>query len=297
MTGQPTPVVRLRRGDRTLPRIFVLPDATGGVLSSVLLARTWRSRRPVVGLNAPTDDEGLPRHDRVEDIAAAAVAAIRTVQPHGPYALLGYSFGTMVAWESARVLLADGEQIEQVVLLDPYVGYRTLRPLARVWFLLARRPWQVIVWMARSDRAERLRFLLRVVSVVVPWRRRIPEINERRPDPAMVAHARASVTALAAYRPGPLAAPVTIVNCAQKFPAQCDPMPVLTPLLPPTTVQCVVPGSHADLVSEPVVGIAADLVDAAFGTPVQPEGQGPTSVADATPIAPRGGSVHRRSNR
>ncbi|MEO1337610.1 MAG: thioesterase domain-containing protein, partial [Myxococcota bacterium] len=43
---------------------------------------------------------------------------IRTVQPHGPYLLGGFSGGGITAYEIAQQLLADGEEIALLVMLD-----------------------------------------------------------------------------------------------------------------------------------------------------------------------------------
>lgn len=54
----------------------------------------------------------------VPAIAAGYLAAIRTVQPHGPYHLVGESFGGVVAFEMAHQLRAAGEDVAFVALLD-----------------------------------------------------------------------------------------------------------------------------------------------------------------------------------
>ena len=53
----------------------------------------------------------------VESLAAKYVAAIRKVQPHGPYHLAGASFGGTVAYEVARQLRQRGEDVASLVLL------------------------------------------------------------------------------------------------------------------------------------------------------------------------------------
>ena len=60
-------------------------------------------------------------------MAADYVKAIRTIQPHGPYLLAGWSFGGSVAFEMARMLEQEGENVPLVLMIDapsPYVdGY------------------------------------------------------------------------------------------------------------------------------------------------------------------------------
>ncbi len=60
------------------------------------------------------------RYESLEEVAAAYVAALRQVRPHGPYVLGGYSYGGVVAYEMARQLSESGEKISHLVLLDTY---------------------------------------------------------------------------------------------------------------------------------------------------------------------------------
>jgi|GEM_PF-6131556 len=47
-----------------------------------------------------------------------ALEALDTAVPHGPYRLLGWSTGGLLAWEIARLLKARGDEVELVVLVD-----------------------------------------------------------------------------------------------------------------------------------------------------------------------------------
>ncbi|WP_444980089.1 amino acid adenylation domain-containing protein [Nocardia mexicana] len=74
--------------------------------------------RPILGLQSPvlTEDGALP--ESVRDMAARYVDEIRRVRPHGPYHLLGWSLGGVLAHEIAAVLQADGERVELLAMLD-----------------------------------------------------------------------------------------------------------------------------------------------------------------------------------
>ncbi|WP_345376346.1 non-ribosomal peptide synthetase [Frondihabitans cladoniiphilus] len=56
----------------------------------------------------------------LEAMAQRYVQLMRIVRPHGPYRLVGHSFGGLVAMEVARMLTEAGEVVEQVVILDTY---------------------------------------------------------------------------------------------------------------------------------------------------------------------------------
>jgi acyl-coenzyme A synthetase/AMP-(fatty) acid ligase/thioesterase domain-containing protein/acyl carrier protein len=49
---------------------------------------------------------------------------LRRIQPHGPYTLVGHSLGAHIALETARALQADGEIVDLVVMLDPWLSPR-----------------------------------------------------------------------------------------------------------------------------------------------------------------------------
>ncbi|MFM0672959.1 acetoacetate--CoA ligase, partial [Paraburkholderia sediminicola] len=117
-------VVPMRAG-RGRP-VFMLHSITGSVMECLTLAGTLESERPVYGLQARGLDGDQEPQRRVEEMASVYVEQMRAVQPSGPYALVGYSFGGLVAFEIAQQLVAAGEKIELLCLLDTYVDERYL---------------------------------------------------------------------------------------------------------------------------------------------------------------------------
>ncbi|HBP88786.1 MAG TPA: amino acid adenylation domain-containing protein [Nitrospirales bacterium] len=55
----------------------------------------------------------------VEDIATRYVKEMRTVQPRGPYYLVGYSVGGLIVFEMAQQLRKQGETVGLLTLIDP----------------------------------------------------------------------------------------------------------------------------------------------------------------------------------
>ncbi|KAI0399448.1 hypothetical protein F4802DRAFT_602975 [Xylaria palmicola] len=53
-----------------------------------------------------------------QEIAPVYAAAIKAIQPAGPYLLGGYSAGAVHAYEVARLLLDGGEEVDRLVLVD-----------------------------------------------------------------------------------------------------------------------------------------------------------------------------------
>lgn len=54
----------------------------------------------------------------IQDMAAHYLAEVRKIQSHGPYRLLGYSFGGLIAYELAHQLMAAGEAVSYLGLID-----------------------------------------------------------------------------------------------------------------------------------------------------------------------------------
>jgi len=121
-----SPLVQLQARGHKTPFFFVHP-ATGVVFPYYRLARELGEDRPFYGLQALGLDGLAPVDTRIEDMARHYIAAIRRVQPRGPYHIGGFSFGCLVAHEIAVQLALEGEPPGLVALLDepaPIDGYR-----------------------------------------------------------------------------------------------------------------------------------------------------------------------------
>jgi thioesterase domain-containing protein len=72
---------------------------------------------PVYCLRAPELDEALHLLT-VEQLAKIYLHEIRAVQPRSPYLLCGYSFGGLLAYEIATMLISEGEEVALLALFD-----------------------------------------------------------------------------------------------------------------------------------------------------------------------------------
>lgn len=102
----------------TRPPLFLVHPMGGNVLCYLPLARRLPSDQPLYALQAAGADPGTEPLRTVAALAADYLEAIRTVQPHGPYTVGGWSFGGFVAFEMARQLRAAGERVDRLILLD-----------------------------------------------------------------------------------------------------------------------------------------------------------------------------------
>lgn len=102
------PVVKLQLNGSRTPLWLVHPGV-GEVLVFLGLAK-YMSDRPVFALRARGFD-GEPCFESISEAVEVYHAAIKAHQPKGPYALAGYSYGTMLAFEIAKVLQANGDEV------------------------------------------------------------------------------------------------------------------------------------------------------------------------------------------
>ncbi len=101
-----------------------------GVLIYRALAQRMRDGVPVRAIYLPME----PGRRRVEDLAAEYVAEIRRQQAHGPYRVIGFSLGGVLAFEIAQQLTRANETVEFVGVLDSDAPGRTaLAELKKVW--------------------------------------------------------------------------------------------------------------------------------------------------------------------
>jgi thioesterase domain-containing protein/acyl carrier protein len=94
-----------------LPPLFLVHGVGGGMIWGYAnLSRRLGVDQPVFVLRS-RGLEGRPEPATIEGMAAQYVADLRAFQPHGPYRLAGYCFGGNVAYEMARQLQAQGEEV------------------------------------------------------------------------------------------------------------------------------------------------------------------------------------------
>jgi amino acid adenylation domain-containing protein len=107
---------------------FCLHPAGGASWCYTPLAQLVPPEVPLYGLQAPGLDGAGELPGSVRELATICVQQIRSVQPAGPYHLLGWSFGGIVAHEIAVQLQAAGDQVAALVLLDAYPPARLPGP-------------------------------------------------------------------------------------------------------------------------------------------------------------------------
>jgi acyl-CoA synthetase (AMP-forming)/AMP-acid ligase II/thioesterase domain-containing protein len=103
------PVVTLQaQGDKT--PLWLVHPGVGEVLVFLNLAKFLVDRK-VYALRARGFNEGEQPFETIEEVVSTYHRAIKLKQPRGPYALAGYSYGTMLAFEVGKVLESQGDEV------------------------------------------------------------------------------------------------------------------------------------------------------------------------------------------
>lgn len=102
------------------PPFFCVHGLGGNVLEFSDLSRHLDDDQPFYGLQSQGLDGKQPLFASVEDMAAHYLKEMRELQPVGPYFIGGRSLGGTIAFEMARQLRAEGDEIGLLALLDTY---------------------------------------------------------------------------------------------------------------------------------------------------------------------------------
>jgi amino acid adenylation domain-containing protein len=102
----------------TRPPLFCVHPASGTVFGYRGLARALGNDQPLYGLQYPGLFGGSDAPTRIEDMADVYVRALREARPEGPYHLAGHSMGGLVAFEMARRLREQGQEVGVLALFD-----------------------------------------------------------------------------------------------------------------------------------------------------------------------------------
>lgn len=103
-------------GDRT--PLFAVAGRPGYSLRLLTLGREIAPAQPVFGLQPPDMDWAAREIHTMSEMAAHHLTGLRSVQPHGPYRLIGSSFGGLLVFEMALQIERAGEEVEFLGLID-----------------------------------------------------------------------------------------------------------------------------------------------------------------------------------
>ena len=262
--------VSVRAGGSGTP-VFIFPGLGGSVLELFDLARQIRHEGPIyTNLYAGLDGWDRP-HRTVSEMAAHQIAAIRAVQPEGPYALIGYSFGGIVALEVARRLLALSHRVSLIGMVEPGLSERAWPASVRLRFLCRRTTYHVRRLPGMAF-AEACRYLAARLKPVAGRVRRVlgsvaatgsPYRGDTLP-PLLHDLREASLCAIYRYRPQPFPGAVVFFQSAHGDEFQPPGVDVWSRYIPRLKLRTV-PGSHRTILRGKDVKVLAQQISELLG--------------------------------
>lgn len=159
------PALVLLKAGNNEPPIFIAHGLGGSVIDFYQLVKYIDSPQPIYGMQARGIDGVDEPFDSIEDLAQFYLDAIKEIQPHGPYYLVGYSLGGLVTLEMAQRLTQDGEKVALLALLESY-------PYSRFLSLGQRLRLAARVAKHRAYTVSRLPLRDALTYIMLPSRRR-----------------------------------------------------------------------------------------------------------------------------
>ena len=108
-------------GDGRIQPLFCIHAGLGTVFDYQPLARQLQGVRTVYGLPCRMLADPAYRDTSLKQMAEDYCKMIRSIQPEGPYHLLGWSLGGTLVAMMAALLEADGQAVAFLGLVDPYI--------------------------------------------------------------------------------------------------------------------------------------------------------------------------------
>jgi acetoacetyl-CoA synthetase len=262
------PLVPMRSGSGG-PPLFLVHSIWGDVLGMRQIAVAMRSDIPVYGLRARGLQGEAPQQS-VEEMAASYVEVIRALQPQGPYRVAGHSFGGLLAFEIARLLSEQGEEIDWLGLIDAELS-TAAHPPAQRWGYRLTLPYhyaRAALLKPRAALRAAIGFAPRLLRRGFSRLHRDAALAESEAtwmEGASAQHQRLATHFLrlaADYRPGPYRGSMTyLLPTVRRFHLFADPLPVWRRVTARRIEIERVPGPHVGMVSGDSAPVVAAIVD------------------------------------
>jgi amino acid adenylation domain-containing protein len=288
--AEESPLVEIQPSGSRPPLFFVHGVGGGMLWGYANLARHLGSDQPVYTFKACSIAR-TAELGSIEKLAAHYVAELRRFRPHGPYALGGYCFGGNIAYEMARLLVEQGQQVSLLALINSvppnssyyrvqwslsYAG-RYLRNLGRWIRRLGwedpRGSWQFLGWKLSSFGRKATRWARAMIgqpveasldeqmdlSAVPKDQRELWELHVRLLDHHV--HRRYSGDA------------VLFRTAIHPVDSSCEDESGWRDFVQGALTLKIVPGSHESVLTEPHVKVVANLLSAHLAAPAAPARQ------------------------
>ncbi|HWE74824.1 MAG TPA: amino acid adenylation domain-containing protein [Stellaceae bacterium] len=298
-------LVGLRAG--TGRPVFIVHGIFGNVLQLKELAELLSTTRPIYAIQARGADPRQEPHGSIAEMVAAYLKAVRSAQASGPYALAGYSFGGLIAFEMARALRAEGEAVELLAVLetDLYTRYLPWRDKVSYRFLLAQRVFDKLRALpARAIPAylmSKVSQLVHRVLLRMEWRRDFVDLDNLSGPMAGRYRQMYAIGAreFVAFRPKAYDGTLSVFRIRGPHFGACDPMPIWRRAVDAVEL-FEIEGDHGTIMEKPYVATLAaqfsrclSLAQSGTPRPIETEARRPRGanlLSDSRDTALQGGS-------
>jgi amino acid adenylation domain-containing protein len=263
---------------------FLLHGYFDGGLYAVNLSRHLGPEQPFYALH-PHDSDGAdePIPPTIEAMAEDHYRVIRTIQPHGPYALGGFCNGAHVAYEIARMMRDAGERVDVLAIFSTRAPARSLHLRKAVAFFARvrglSRDQEVLSYLAWRRRAGHLtpkRFLplllRRLTSARVGGGSAGAAADGETPESAPLEYrfdgrGFAYADAISRYAPGPYDGTITLVWGREAYDPSDDPVKAWSAFAKRVEFHLVPGGANSSLTNhaDAVAAVLRDALDRARG--------------------------------
>ncbi|MEO0733444.1 MAG: AMP-binding protein, partial [Bacteroidota bacterium] len=168
-------VVLLRKGTTDKPPLFCIHSGGGHVFFYRPLANYADGTRSIYALQPPGLLGEKDVQSSIPEMATDYLAAIRKIQPTGPYHLLGTCFSNAVALEMAHQLRAAGETVGALFIVDSGTG-NFMRPHRE---LVGKNRLDTVRRMIQNGAWRKLKSTVRRRAILL-YRKLISRVDEQR---------------------------------------------------------------------------------------------------------------------
>jgi thioesterase domain-containing protein len=235
-------LVQLKAGSQE-PPVFIAHGLGGSVIDFYQVVKHIPTRHAIHGLQAKGIDGIEEPLDRIEDMARYSLDAIRELQPRGPYYLIGFSLGGLVTLEMAQQLIAQGETIGLLAMLDS-------------WPHMSQLSWAQRTRLATRQIWRRVLARLQWLGVKVPFQ----TVLDVAPSPTLKPFRDSAYLALERYQPRFYPGKISFVRAAIPTDFPADPTAIWSHLAGEFEVKSV-PGDHLGIMTTHFEDLAAAISD------------------------------------
>ena len=268
-----SPLVRLNReGDESREPLFCIHWLNAKLVTFQKITLLLRQDRPIYGLQIQLGPDETNCIHSIEDMAALYLREIRQHRPHGPYHLAGSCLGGVVAFEMARQLLAVGEEVGLLLMIDA--------PMPGRMALLHERNFLVHYFDRYLGE-----FLLSPFGALKRWSRETLRRFASRRDPSSSERAtrrigKISMGAAGKYRPQPYPGKLTLFICSDAPMRAYEDRRLAWHEMAQGGLEIhVVPGDHATMEQEPNVQVLAGHFQKCFDRAEREVSRGPIAAS------------------